>query len=83
MDYLQNGVPVRYMANGEECSSIAYLVDYANPDNNSFIAADQWTFVENSQKRPDVILFLDGLPIVMIELKSPFREEMDAREAYL
>ena len=39
--------------------------------------------MENSQKRPDVILFLDGLPIVMIELKSPFREETDAREAYL
>ena len=83
MDYLQNGVPVRYVANDEECSSIAYLVDYDHPDNNSFIAANQWTFIENSQKRPDVILFLNGLPIVIIELKSPSREETDASEAYL
>ena len=83
MDYLQNGIPVRYFAKGEERSSIAYLVDYEHPDNNSFIAANQWTFIENSQKRPDVILFLNGLPIVMIELKSPSREETDASEAYL
>ncbi len=83
MDYLQNGVPVRYIVKGEERSSIAYLVDYANPDNNSFVAANQWTFVENSQKRPDIILFLNGLPIVIIELKSPSREETDASEAYL
>ena len=83
MDYLQNGIPVRYFAKGEERSSIAYLVDYDSPDNNSFIAANQWTFVENSNKRPDVILFLNGLPIVIIELKSPSREETDASEAYL
>ena len=82
MDYLQNGVPVRYNANGEERSSIAYLVDYKNVDNNSFIVANQWTFIENSNKRPDIILFLNGLPVVLIELKSPSREETDASEGY-
>ena len=82
MDYLQNGIPVRYLVNGEERSSIVYLVDYKNPDNNSFIVANQWTFIENSNKRPDVILFLNGLPVVLIELKSPSREETDASEAY-
>ena len=82
MDYLQNGIPVRYFVGGEERSSIVYLVDYKNPDNNSFIVANQWTFIENSNKRPDVILFLNGLPVVLVELKSPSREETDASEAY-
>ena len=83
MDYLQNGVPVRYFVNGSERSSIAYLVDYEKPDNNSFIVANQWTFIENSNKRPDILLFLNGLPIVIVELKSPSREQTDASEAYL
>ena len=82
MDYLQNGIPVRYFVSGEERSSIVYLVDYKNPDNNSFVLANQWTFIENSNKRPDIILFLNGLPIVLVELKSPSREETDASEAY-
>lgn len=82
MEYLQNGIPVRYFVDGEERSSIVYLVDYKNPDNNSFIVANQWTFIENSNKRPDVILFLNGLPVVLVELKSPSREETDASEAY-
>ncbi|MBW9212897.1 MULTISPECIES: type I restriction endonuclease subunit R [Terrabacteria group] len=82
MDYLQNGIPVRYFVDGEERSSIVYLVDYKNPDNNSFVVANQWTFIESSSKRPDVILFLNGLPVVLVELKSPSREETDASEAY-
>lgn len=82
MDYLQNGIPVRYFVDGEERSSIVYLVDYKNPENNSFVVANQWTFIENSNKRPDFILFLNGLPIVLMELKSPSREETDASEAY-
>ena len=82
MDYLQNGIPVRYFVDGEERSSIVYLVDYKNSENNSFVVANQWTFIENSNKRPDLILFLNGLPIVLMELKSPSREETDASEAY-
>ena len=82
MDYLQNGIPVRYFVDGEQRSSIVYLVDYKNPENNSFVVANQWTFIENSNKRPDLILFLNGLPIVLMELKSPSREETDASEAY-
>ena len=82
MDYIQNGISVRYFVDGEERSSIVYLVDYKNPENNSFVVANQWTFIENSNKRPDLILFLNGLPIVLMELKSPSREETDASEAY-
>ncbi|MBP0985081.1 MAG: type I restriction endonuclease subunit R [Oscillospiraceae bacterium] len=83
MDYLQNGVPVRYTEKGEERSALVYLVDYENIDKNSFIIANQWTIVENAEKRPDVIVFLNGLPVCVFELKSPSREETDASEAYL
>lgn len=82
MDYLQNGISVRYFERGEERSAIVYLVDYNNVNNNSFIVANQWTFIEHSNKRPDILLFLNGLPVVVIELKSPSREETDASEAY-
>lgn len=83
MDYIQHGIEVRYFIHGEECSNLVYLVDYNKPDNNSFVVANQWTFIENSNKRPDVLLFLNGLPIVLIELKSPSREETDASEGFL
>ncbi len=82
MDYLQNGIQVRYFVDGEEQSSIVYLADYKNPDNNSFIIANQWTFIENSNKRPDIILFLNGLPVVLVELKSPTQENADTSAAY-
>jgi len=82
MDYLQNGIPVRYFVKGEERSSIAYLLDYKDPNNNSYIIVNQWTFIENSNKRPDIILFVNGLPVVLVELKSPSREETDVSEAY-
>lgn len=83
MDYLQHGIEVRYFDKGEEHSSIAYVLDYKQPNNNSFIVANQWTFIEHSNKRPDVLLFVNGLPLVLIELKSPSREETDASEAFL
>lgn len=82
MDYLQNGIQVRYFDNREERSSIVYLVDYNNISNNSFIVANQWTFVENSEKRPDIVLFINGFPLVIVELKSPSREETDVSDAY-
>lgn len=83
MDYLQHGIEVRYFVKGEERSGLVYIADYKNPDNNSFVVANQWTFIENSNKRPDVLLFLNGLPVVLIELKSPSREETDASVGYL
>lgn len=83
MNYLQNGVEVKYFEDGEEHSDIIYLADYENKNNNSFVVANQWTYIENSNKRPDVILFLNGLPVVLMELKSPSRENTDASEGYL
>ena len=66
MEYLQNGIPVRYLDKGEERSALCYLVDYKIIDNNSFVVANQWTFIENSNKRPDVLLFLSGMPVVLV-----------------
>lgn len=83
MNYLQNGIEVSFHYKGQVRSDIVYIVDYKNADNNSFIVANQWTFVENSNKRPDILLFVNGLPVVLAELKSPSREETDASEAYL
>ena len=82
MDYLQSGITVRYVEDGTEKSDIVYLADYKNPEKNSFIIANQWTFQENSTKRPDLIIFLNGMPVVLMELKSPSREETDVSEAY-
>ena len=82
MDYLQSGIEVSYSENGETKSDIIYIVDYNNVNNNSFIVANQWTFIENSNKCPDILLFLNGLPVCLFELKSPSREETDVSEAY-
>lgn len=82
MDYLQNGISVDYMDKGEVKSDLIYLVDYAHPERNSFLIANQWTFVENSNKRPDILILLNGIPVVIMELKSPSREETKVEEAY-
>lgn len=82
-EYLQSGVEVRYFDGKEERDDIVRLLDFERPDNNVFNVVDQWTFVEYSEKRPDVIVFVNGMPLVLFELKSPSREETDASDAYL
>lgn len=82
-DYLQSGVEVHFFDGKEERDDIVRLLDFENPDNNDFHVVNQWTFVEYSEKRPDVIVFVNGMPLVLFELKSPSREETDASDAYL
>ena len=83
MDYLQNGITVKYYVKGEERSSIVYLLDYANLDRNTFYVVNQFTFIENgNNRRPDIILFVNGLPLVLMELKSPSKDEVGAENAY-
>lgn len=83
MDYLQHGIEVSYHDGSRYCNDIVYLVDFHNAGSNTFQAINQWTFVEKSEKRADIIVFVNGLPLVVIELKSPSRDETDASEAYL
>lgn len=83
MDYLQNGLPVKYFYKGEERNSIVYLVDYKNVKNNEFYVVNQFTYIENgNNRRPDIILFINGLPLVLCELKSPSKDEVNAENAY-
>ena len=81
MDWLQNGLPVSYF-DKEERHDIIRLIDYDNPHVNTFQVVNQWTYVEKSEKRADIILFVNGLPLVLVELKSPSREETDVSAAY-
>ncbi len=83
MDYLQHGVEVSYHDGKEQRNEMVYLLDFTpNSTRNTFQIANQWTFVELSEKRADMIVFVNGLPLVVVELKSPSREETDASEAY-
>lgn len=83
MNYLQNGIEVSYFHDGEHLAGIVKIVDFENIENNSFTVINQWTIIEYSNKRPDVIVFVNGLPVVVFELKSPSREETDASDAFL
>ena len=83
MDYLQHGIEVSYHDGKEQRNGLVYLIDYEQLDRNDFKVINQWTYVEHSEKRADIILFINGLPLVVMELKSPSREETDASEAYL
>ena len=83
MDYLQNGITVKFFVKGEEQASIVRLMDYENVKNNTFYVVNQFTFLENgNNRRPDIILFINGLPLVLMELKSPAKDEVDAENAY-
>jgi type I site-specific deoxyribonuclease, HsdR family len=83
MNYLQNGVEVKYYVHGEERTSIIYLLDYKKVDNNSFYVVNQYTYVENNNnRRPDIILFINGMPLVLMELKSPSKDEVSAENAF-
>ena len=83
MDYLQNGITVKFFVKGEEQSSIVRLLDYQNVKNDSFYVVNQFTFLENgNNRRPDIILFINGLPLVLMELKSPAKDEVGAENAF-
>lgn len=82
-DYLQHGIEVSYFNGKEMRNEMVYLIDFDHTDKNTFQVINQWTFIENAEKRADIIVFVNGLPLVVVELKSPSREETDASEAYL
>ncbi len=80
---LAEGVPVTVQKDGQERGERVWLVDFQNTDNNVFFSINQFTVQEHNQnKRPDVILFVNGLPLVVIELKNPADEQATVRKAY-
>src|SRR5699024_444411 len=82
-DWLQNGMEISYMELGEEKTSIVYLIDYEDIDNNSFVVTNQWTVTGKDQnRRPDIVVFVNGFPLVVVELKSASSESADISSAY-
>jgi type I restriction enzyme R subunit len=80
---LTEGVKVSYNQASQERGALVWLIDFVNPDNNEFIVANQFTVIENQQnKRPDLVLFVNGLPLVVIELKNPTDETATLTAAY-
>ena len=82
MNYLQNGVSVNYVEDNEERSTLIKIIDFETIENNTFTVINQWTVVEKETKRPDIVVFVNGLPLVVCELKSPSREDADTSQAY-
>lgn len=80
---LTEGVKVTVRQDGNDRGEIVWLVDFDRPENNEFLAVNQFTITENNQsKRPDLILFVNGLPLVVIELKNPADENATLFSAF-
>lgn len=81
--YLTEGVDVEYRKGNRIAGDKVWLIDYKNPSNNEFLVINQFTVIEgNTNKRPDVILFVNGLPLVVIELKNAADENADVNAAF-
>ncbi len=81
--YLTDGVDVEYRKGDRIAGDKVWLIDYENPTNNEFLVANQFTIIENNvNKRPDIILFVNGLPLVVIELKNAVDENATIHSAF-
>lgn len=80
---LVDGVPVEYRKDGNIKGDFVHVVDFENPLNNEFLVVNQYTVVQNNNnKRPDVLLFINGIPLVIFELKNPAHENATCHKAY-
>ena len=80
---MTEGVNVSYQKDGNQRGDLVWLIDFENPENNDFVVANQLTVIENGiNKRPDVVLFINGLPLVVIELKNATDENASVKSAY-
>ncbi|MCM2358032.1 MAG: type I restriction endonuclease subunit R [Geobacteraceae bacterium] len=81
---LTDGVDVKYsIGEGKSRTDKVWLIDFANPENNEFLAVNQFTVLENqNNKRPDIVLFINGLPLVVVELKNPADENAGVQAAF-
>ncbi len=80
---LTEGINVTFHRDGHSRGDLVWLIDFKNPENNDFLVVNQFTVIENNvNKRPDVILFINGLPLVVFELKNPVKEKATIKSAY-
>lgn len=80
--YLIEGVPVAYRLNGETATFTVHLIDFENPEKNDFKVINQYTIIEYKNKRPDVLVFINGIPVVLFELKNMVNEDTTIEDAY-
>lgn len=78
------GIDVKFsIGDGKTRTDKVWLVDFSNPENNEFLAINQFTVIENhNNKRPDIVLFVNGLPLVVVELKNAVDENADIKAAF-
>jgi len=80
---LTEGINISYQKDGHQRGDLVWLIDFEHPENNEFIVANQFTVIENgNNKRPDVILFVNGIPLVVMELKNPADENATVKSAF-
>ena len=80
---LTEGIKVSYQKDGQQRGDLVWLIDFNTPENNDFIVANQFTVVEDGvNKRPDIILFVNGIPLVVIELKNAADENATIKSAF-
>ena len=81
--FLTEGIPVTKRVGSDERGDLLWLIDFDNPLNNDFVVANQFTVIENGvNKRPDVLLFVNGIPLVVMELKNAADENTTIRSAF-
>ncbi len=80
---LTEGVPVEYRKEGMQRGDRVQLLDYHNLENNDYLSVNQFTIIENNQnKRPDLILFVNGMPLVLLELKNAIDASATLKTAF-
>lgn len=80
---MTEGINVSFQKDGQDRGDLVWLIDFEHPENNEFVVANQFTVIENNQnKRPDLVLFVNGLPLVVIELKNATDENATIKSAY-
>ncbi len=76
------GIEVSFNEKGNIRTKRAYIIDFDNPENNSYLAVNQYTVIENESRRPDVVIFVNGIPLIVMELKSAVDENVGIESAY-
>lgn len=80
--WMQNGLEVGYLQDGEERTALMRLIDYERPERNLFKVVNQWRVEEYKNKRCDMVVMVNGLPLVVVELKSAVSEDATIDDAY-
>lgn len=81
--YIVEGVPVPYQKNEESRTFTVKLIDFDNPSSNDFKVINQYTIIEYKNKRPDILVFINGIPMILFELKNMANDNTTVEQAYM